>query len=239
MGASGHSDGRVVIRGHAISYRLFRVPRRKHIQLVAAGDGRVHMRAPHRCSREQAEAILVQHGAWALKALARVEAALGHRPSFCDGSEIPWLDERLRLRLISAARPGVRRYGEELWVSGPELAVERVRYLLEHWYRAEARAHLGDRLTRLGVVLGVSPGRLSIRDQRTRWGSCSCRGNISLNWRLMLLPQPLAEYVTVHELCHLRHMNHSGAFWDMVATLVPDWRARRAELRGFEPSLLF
>ncbi len=239
MRASGHSDGRVVIRGRAVPYRLFRVPRRKHIQLVAAGDGRVHMRAPHRCSREQAEAVLVQHGAWALKALARVEAALGRRPSFCDGSELPLLDARLRLRLIPAVRPGVRRYGEELRVSGPELELEQVRYMLEQWYRAEARVHLGGRLTRLGAVLGVSPGRLSIRDQRTRWGSCSYRGNISLNWRLMLLPQPLAEYVTVHELCHLRHMNHSRAFWDMVAPLVPDWRARRAELRGFEPSLLF
>ncbi len=239
MGAKWHRDGRVVISGRAIPYRLFRVPRRKHIQLMAAGDGRVHMRAPHRCSREQAEAVLVQHGAWALKALARVEAALVRRPTFCDGSELRLLGTRLRLRLIPAVRTAVRRCGDELRVSGPDSAVSRVRQTLEQWYRAEARDYLGGRLRCLGAVMGVSPGRLSIRDQRTRWGSCSCRGNISLNWRLMLLPQSLADYVTVHELCHLRHLNHSRAFWDMVATLVPDWRERRAELRTFEPSLLF
>ncbi len=239
MSGARHSEGRVLIAGRAVSYRLFRVPRRKHIQLVAAGDGRVHMKAPHRCSVAQAEAVLVKHGKWALKALERVEVALGRRPSFRDGCELPLLDARLRLRLISAARSGVRRVDQELWVSAPDPAVERVRDLLEKWYRSEARAHFGPRLTQLGAELGVSPGRLSIRAQRARWGSCSWRGDISLNWRLMLLPVPLTEYVTVHELCHLRHLNHSSAFWSMVATRIPDWRERRAELRTFEPSLLF
>lgn len=239
MSDARHNDGRVLIRGRPVPYRLFRVPRRKHIQLAAAGDGRVHMKAPYRCTLEQAEAVLVKHGTWALRALERVDLALRRRPSFRDGCELPLLDARLRLRLIPAVRPRVRRVGQELRVSGPDLAVERVRNMLERWYRAQARAHLGGQLAQLGAVLGVSPGRLSIRAQKARWGSCSWRGDISLNWRIMLLPALLAEYVTVHELCHLRHLNHSRAFWDMVATLLPDWRQRRAELRAFEPSLLF
>ncbi len=239
MGHARHSDGRVLIQGRAVPYRLFRVPRRKHIQLSAAVDGRVHMKAPHRCSLEQAEAVLVKHGTWALRALERVEVALRRRPSFKDGCELPLLDTRLRLRLSPAVRPGVRRVAEELHVTGPELAVEPVRDSLERWYRAEARVFLGEQLAQLGSLLGVSPGRLTIRAQKARWGSCSWRGDISLNWRLMLLPGFLTEYVTVHELCHLRHLNHSRAFWDMVATQIPDWRERRAGLRAFEPSLLF
>ncbi|MDJ0890448.1 MAG: SprT family zinc-dependent metalloprotease [Gammaproteobacteria bacterium] len=234
-----HSDGQVLIRGRAIAYRLFRVPRRKHIQLLAAGDGRMHMRAPHRCTRAQAEAVLVQHGGWALKALERVQIALRRRPSFRDGCELPFLDARLRLRLLESPQREVRRVGRELRVTGPDLGVERVRSTLDAWYRAEARAEFGGQLERLGALLGVSPGRLSIRAQKARWGSCSWRGDISLNWRLMLLPQPLSEYVTIHELCHLRHLNHSRAFWDMVATQVPDWRERRDQLRAYEPSLLF
>ncbi len=239
MAHTRHSDGRVLIQGRTVPYRLFRVPRRKHIQLSAAGDGRVHMKAPHRCSLEQAEAVLVKHGTWALRALERVEVALRRRPSFTDGCELPLRDARLRLRLNSAVRPGVRRIGGELRLAGPDLAVEPVRNLLERWYRAEARAYFGEQLTRFGSVLDVSPGRLSIRAQKARWGSCSWRGDISLNWRLMLLPGSLTEYVTVHELCHLRHLDHSRAFWDMVATQIPDWREPRAQLRAFEPSLLF
>ncbi len=239
MAHTRHSDGRVLIQGRTVPYRLFRVPRRKHIQLLAAGDGRVHMKAPNRCSLEQAEAVLVKHGTWALRALERVEVALRRRPSFKDGCELPLLDTRLRLRLSPAVRPGVRRVGDELRVAGPHLAVEPVRDLLERWYRVQARASLGEQLAQLGSVVGVSPGRLSIRAQKTRWGSCSWRGDISLNWRLMLLPGFLTEYVTVHELCHLRHLNHSHAFWGMVATQIPDWRERRGKLRTFEPSLLF
>ncbi len=234
-----HSDGSVVLHGRAVGYRLFRVPRRRRLQLVAASDGRVHIRAPYRCSRAQAEAVLFQHGLWALEALKQVESALRKRPTLSDDSDIPLLNECLRLRFRPGARGQIRRVGRNLWVSGPDLGQERLRVLVEGWYRTEAQAFLGKWLEELAAVLGVQPKRLTIRGQSTRWGSCSCHGNISLNWRLMLLPADLVEYVIVHELCHLRHFNHGPAFWAMVASQVPDWSERRAQLRAFQPSLLF
>jgi predicted metal-dependent hydrolase len=95
---------------------------------------------------------------------------------------------------------------------------------------AAARRLVMERLPVVNQAYGFRHGRVSIRSQRTRWGSCSRRGTLSFNYRLVYLPLPLADYVIAHELCHLRHMNHSKAFWALVETVVPDWKRRRGEL---------
>ena len=86
--------------------------------------------------------------------------------------------------------------------------------------------------------LGVRYERIQIRDQRTRWGSCSTRGTLSVNWRLVLAPFEVLDYVVVHELCHLREANHSRRFWSLVETRRPDWRGQRDWLHEHGPELL-
>ncbi len=85
-----------------------------------------------------------------------------------------------------------------------------------------------------GYVFPAKVGRVAIRNQRSRWGSCSKQGNLNFNYKIALLPEPLADYIIIHELCHLGEFNHSQAFWDLVAVAVPDHRDRRAELRQIE-----
>jgi predicted metal-dependent hydrolase len=87
-------------------------------------------------------------------------------------------------------------------------------------------------------AIGVTYGRVQIRDQRTRWGSCSSRGTLSFNWRLALAPLEVLDYVVVHELCHLREPNHSARFWQLVASRRPGWRAQRDWLTRHGPELL-
>ena len=86
--------------------------------------------------------------------------------------------------------------------------------------------------------LGVRYGRITVRNQRTRWGSCSSRGNLNFNCLLMLCPQEVADYVIVHELCHRKEMNHSPRFWALVESQLPDWRERRAWLKQNGPALM-
>lgn len=98
--------------------------------------------------------------------------------------------------------------------------------------REHARAFVHHRLFVLNEIYGFVYNRVAIRNQRTRWGSCSKKGNLNFNYRIASLPFHLADYIIVHELCHLREFNHSQNFWNLVAQVIPDHRERRRELRG-------
>ncbi len=104
--------------------------------------------------------------------------------------------------------------------------------------RTAARGRIEALVAREAAALGLSYGRVTIRDQRTRWGSCSSRGTLSFNWRLVLAPPAVLDYVIVHEVCHLRHPDHSARFWRLVAERRPDYRAQRAWLHRHGAELL-
>ena len=231
-------EGELALPGRRLAFRLRCTPRRRHVHLMVGDDGTVEVRAPWRYPLEAAEAVIRENARWVEAALGRAEARLARRPALVSGSRLPLLDEELELRV----RGAVRRTRSRVWRQADRLHVwadddDAVVSLLQGWYRREARTRLGERLAELSPRVGVSPGSVSIRSQRTRWGSCSSRGTISLNWRLVLVPARLADYVLVHELCHLRHMDHSPAFWAMVARVMPDHDLRRAELRARQASL--
>jgi hypothetical protein len=108
---------------------------------------------------------------------------------------------------------------------------------IDRWYRREARSRIGDVLAGESERLGLFPARLSIRDQKTRWGSCSTSGTLSFNWRLVIGPAHALRYVVIHELVHIRHHNHSRAFWSSLDQALPDWKRSAAWLRANERAL--
>jgi len=237
----------VVLGERAVVFKLFRVPRRRHVHVMVNEEGYLEVRAPWRFSLAEARAAIQEHGGWVLGALDEARTRVRLRPPLVSGNELPLLDERLRLRVRldaqlslfepedAAARAGlgrVERRGRELDVVVRAAEQSAVRRLLEAWFRERAVELLPGRMEPLAHALGVSYTRVSVRAQRTRWGSCSSRGSISLNWRLVLLPPRLCDYVLVHELAHLREMNHGPAFWALVARLVPDYRQRRRDLEA-------
>ena len=129
------------------------------------------------------------------------------------------------------------------WIA-EERAKQRPRLRLDPRFVSEVEARLAVRELVAMLVedeapaLGVTPARIQIRDQRSRWGSCSTRGTLSFNWRLVLAPFEVLDYVVVHELCHLREPNHSRRFWSLVEKRRPDWRAQRDWLHEHGPELL-
>ena len=138
-------------------------------------------------------------------------------------------------------RPGVLWIHLEPRVAGngftDAIAVER-------WYRREARRRITAMVEDEAERLGVRYTSIAIRDQRTRWGSCSKRGTLSFNWRLVIAPVEVCRYVVVHEVCHLRELNHSKAFWRLVDEAMPNWREQKGwldrngyELHGYDPAL--
>jgi predicted metal-dependent hydrolase len=96
-----------------------------------------------------------------------------------------------------------------------------------------ARRLIAERVPEMNRIYGHAHGKVSIRSQKRRWGSCSTKGTLSFNYRLIYLPAELADYVIAHELCHLKEMNHSPRFWALVAQAFPDWKAKRTELNKY------
>jgi predicted metal-dependent hydrolase len=180
-------------------------PRAGHIVLVR----------PPRMSDAAAAHFVTNKAAWIKKHLA----ALPPRIALVDGASLPYKGVEHVVRWRPNARGGVWREAEarEIIVTGkPEHAVRRLR----DWLRGEARKALTSQVHALAAVLGVRVTRISVRDTRSRWGSCTRDGKISFSWRLMLAPENVLAYVAAHEVAHLKHMNHGQQFWQTVDDLL-------------------
>ena len=153
--------------------------------------------------------------------LERARAAVAAR-----GDAVPYLGTSLRL-VSEAGRRRAHRHGDELLVP----AGDERRGALERWYRRAARAEIEGRLERACGQTGGYYSKLTIRGQRTRWASCSPGGAMSFNWRLLLAPEAVLDYVVWHEVCHLEVLDHSPRFWALVARWCPDYRAHASWLR--------
>ncbi len=131
----------------------------------------------------------------------------------------------------------IEKHRQQAAASAPDpaelLTPEHIRALA-----AEAMADLPGRVARFAPLAGVSVGRVTIRNQRTKWGSCTSAGNLNFNCLLMLCPPEVRDYIVVHELCHRKQMNHSPAFWAEVARVLPEYKSREAWLKANGPSIL-
>ena len=154
------------------------------------------------------------------------------RPQIQDGGGIPYLGERLNLNLSAEAgrtRPFVSRREDELRVVLPP--GEDPRKALEAWFRRQARTEVAARLDAAVARAGRSYTTLQIRGQRTRWASCSTSGAMSFNWRLLLAPAEILDYVVEHEVAHLDVQDHSERFWRLLARRCPAWQQHEGWLR--------
>ena len=109
--------------------------------------------------------------------------------------------------------------------------------VLEQWYRMQAAHLIKEKADKLSAQFGLAYNQLTIRGQKSRWGSCSRKGNLSFNWKLMMTPEPVIDYVIIHELLHLKEMNHTRKFWELVSKHCPRWRERRKWLKDHEAGL--
>jgi len=230
----------IVLQGHCVAYE-FRVARRRSIGFSVGLDG-LSVRAPRWVRRADVEAALHERGDWILAKLAeqqqrgqRLEAA---RVQWREGASLPFLGEPVVLVIDprvagvvldaeAQGLPGVPR--RVLRVGLPHDArAEQLREAVQGWLQRQARRLFEERCTHFAPRLNVRVKRLSLSSAATRWGSASSDGSIWLHWRLIHFTLPVIDYVVAHELAHLREMNHSRAFWDVVRSVVPDYqRARR------------
>jgi predicted metal-dependent hydrolase len=125
----------------------------------------------------------------------------------------------------------VRLYQDKLQVITSTRDGAAIREAIIDWYRSQASQKIEERINYYHHKIGRNPARITIKEQRTRWGSCSSLGNLNFNWKAIMAPSPVLDYIVVHELCHLIHLNHSQDFWNLVASILPDYRERRDWLK--------
>ena len=217
----------------AIPYTIRRSDRARHARILVGGDG-VEVVVPRRFPLRDIEPFVDEKTPWIERTLRRMRESESEFPPerHEDGGELPYLRERLALRVREEAgrtRAHVARRGGELRVAlaptGPLAAA------LEAWYRRRAREEVGARLDAAVARAGTSYSGLQIRGQRTRWASCSSSGAMSFNWRLLLAPAEILDYVVEHEVVHLEVHDHSPRFWSLLAARSPGWREHERWLR--------
>ncbi len=232
------------IAGVPVAYQFARA-RRRTIGFVVGPDGLV-VRAPRWTPLYEVEAALQEKGRWVLRKLQetrelaqrRDQARIDWRP----GAVFPYLGMPVVVQLdpthqfsrSGAARwvPGPDGQDSVLWVGLPSQAeAPQIRDAVQAWLMQQARQLFLERLAHFAPRVGVQWTRLRLSSAATRWGSASADGSIRLNWRLIHFRLPVIDYVVVHELSHLRVMDHSPRFWDTVAAVVPDYADLRGQLK--------
>ncbi|GAB5560171.1 MAG: SprT family zinc-dependent metalloprotease [Synoicihabitans sp.] len=202
--------------------------RAKNYRLTLRRDGVPVATIPARGSEKQARAFVKKNGEW-LERMRERHRRQPRLPSrWTVGTEIMWRGERAAIRALErGGRPRVGILDDVFRVS--DLAGD-MRPTLESAFQSRARIELSARTWELAAETGMAVKKVAIRNQRTRWGSCTEGGVISLNWRLILSPPEVSDYVIYHELMHLREMNHSRRFWAAVAEVCPAWESAEAWL---------
>ena len=213
------------LAGQDVSLDLRRDRRARRLTLrLNEATGAIHLVLPWGVPVAQGLDFAHRRRDWILKQIE----GLPPRVPFEAGARVPYLGEDHEIRSLPAARRGVWREDGAILVSGrPEHLARRVGDFL----KAEARRELTTRAHAKAARSGRAIARISIRDTRSRWGSCSSDGAISLSWRLVLAPEAVLDYVVAHEVAHLTHMNHGPRFWKLAAKLTPEVEAPRRWLR--------
>jgi predicted metal-dependent hydrolase len=209
---------------HAIEYAIRRSDRARRVRVTVSAAGEIEVVLPRAASERAAGAAVRELAPWIERRLS--EARRARLVVTARGRSVPYLDSTLTL-VTQPGRTRVHRRGGELLVpAGPDS-----RPALERWFRRAARAEITPRLQRACAETDCAYSKLTIRAQRTRWASCSRSGAMSFNWRLLLAPEPVLDYVVWHEVCHLEVLDHSPRFWDLLESRWPRYREHARWLR--------
>ncbi|MCK9495920.1 MAG: M48 family metallopeptidase [Dehalococcoidia bacterium] len=237
-----HEHGMVAAGGIVVPYRIVRSARRRRtLELRMEADG-VRVAVPLRTPLHEIDAFVRSRVEWIKK--HRTARPRPSAPGFVTGDVLPYLGGRMPLEVVEGGPTAGRRPRVQADLLGLRVTLPRparaedaedgtsepVQDALRRWYRDRAVEVLTDRVEAWAAKAGYGPGRVLVRDQKRRWGSCAKDGTLRFNWRLVMLDPSVIDYVVVHEIAHLVRPHHRPTFWAEVERLLPDYRARRKAL---------
>jgi predicted metal-dependent hydrolase len=209
-----------------IRYTLIK-SERKTISITVTPDGKIVVKAPVRAKKTDVDCFIREKQEWIKSHVSIQQETARKREEF--------LSSRLeKLTFLGREYPVVLKkpYGfDGECFTFPDLPFEQLRPSIIGFYRNTAKAYIAERVDFFARQMGVKPSAVKINSARTRWGSCSAKASLNFSWKLMLADKKIVDYVVVHELCHIKEMNHSPQFWSEVEKILPDYQERKAALK--------
>ncbi len=220
-----------------MQYQLLR-SKRKSIAISFDRDGNLVVKAPLWVERYEIDKFVESKREWILTTSVRLQNArekeAANRLRLENGDELYYLGEKRVLTVVreERSRARIKNVCGHLIMTVPyEADYAYKQEQLEKWYRKEALSVFKEKAQEFAENIGVSFKDIHIKDQKSRWGSCSSKGNLNFNWRILMAPEPVCDYVIIHELCHLVYMDHSANFWRLVEQHCPFYSQYKKRLR--------
>ena len=218
-----------------MTYKLIR-SNRKTIAIHITKDAKVEVRAPFKAKQKEIDQFISLKRGWIEKHLKRISEVQEDRQNF----ELNYGDH---LRLMGEKVPLVARAGDKVGFDGqcfylpPRFPPDEIKLAVIGLYRQIAKQVLTDRTFAYAKDMRLQPTAVKVNSAKTRWGSCSNKGSINYSWRLIMAEEEIIDYVIVHELAHLKELNHSPRFWAIVESILPDYKKRQKKLKEFQKEI--
>lgn len=230
-----------------IAFTVVRSSRRKTVGIYIGLNGDVVVRSPRSLEAERIKEIIRKRARWiiAKQEFINIHSQLGSEKEFVSGESFFYLGRQYRLKVIkpaSSEAEGCKLVSGRFFIgingdlSSAETRGAAKKTLID-WYIGRAREKIPERVELYTRQIGRWPERIEIKDHKSRWGSCSRNGVVRFNWKIIMAPVTVLDYVIVHELCHLIHQHHSARFWQKVQTIIPDYAMRRKRLKEYSLKL--
>ena len=228
----------ILIDNHSIAFK--KSHRARQLRLTMSPEGQLTLVVPWLTSKWTANLFLKKHITWIKKQVGKIEKQKKFRPDFkyCTGDMFYYFGEQviLDIKPSDRKRPTIKIREDKMLITlhrhvGRLDGVTAIKKTIQRFYKEKAEEVIHDRLQFFNEHYGFQYNRVTMRNQKSRWGSCSRLKNLNFNWKLIMASIEVIDYVVVHELCHLKEMNHSSRYWSLVAQTIPEYKVIRKWLR--------
>lgn len=207
--------------------------KRKTVSIGILPPGKITVKAPTGFPEKDIVKLMHQKSSWIIEKMEICRQKAPIDREFKEGELFLFLGREYNLHIVNGRnqKPLVQIRDNRIIVQTQVIEAAVIRQELYDWYREQAGQRITARVEHYKHIIKQQPAKIVVKNQKTRWGSCSSRGNLNFNWRLVMTPAPVLDYIVVHELCHLVFLNHSRQFWNLVESIIPDYKMQKSWLR--------
>ena len=234
------------LANHQVTYHVTYQKKRKSIQLKIYSSTHLEITAPTNFPQENVEKIIKEKSSWIIQKISHLKTVAANpiNKTIAHGEQVLYLGEPYTLVFGTEenSKPQIHLQDHQIFIHTPPGNINQtlslIELLLKQWYWQHAQQRLKTQTLFWSTKIAVQPSRITIKEQKSRWGSCSSKGNINYNWRIIMAPPEVLDYLVIHELCHLRIPNHSPLFWQEVARFSPNFKQHRTWLKNNGTTLM-